>query len=140
MRKWFFQKLDLICLIKLYVWQLIGYLCFLLTLCFATRIVKSEYWCSPAPLAEKSYNRWISFVKKVIFLSNFVIYIEQLIKCLNLSDGIWNLLCNGKWGQKVIVTKCEKWGKRGSKKCQIECYVTVERSLVYETQDPKKIN
>ena len=30
-----------------------------------------------------------------------------------------------------------KRGMRGSKKCQIERYVTGERSLVHETQDPK---
>lgn len=64
-------------------------------------------------------------------------HIEQMIKCLNLSGWISNLLCNRKRRPKVIVTKCEKRGMRGSKKCQIEHYVTGERSLVHETQDPK---
>ena len=72
-------------------------------------------------------------ISKKCHLTNFVIYIGELV-CLNLPEGISNLLRNSKRGSQVIVTdRNNPLSRRWSKKRQIERYVTVERSLTPET-------
>ena len=50
-----------------------NYLYVVLTLYFISGMVQPELWCSPATSAEKNNSRWVSPLKKVIFLPNFVI-------------------------------------------------------------------
>ena len=104
-------------------------LCFVLTLYLIPGMVQPEYSCSPSTSIEKSYNRWVSSVKKVIFLPNSVILwgtdiLSEFIRGRDIS----NFLRKGRRGRNWKVRPLQR-GEGSSKKREIECYVKVERLL-----------
>ena len=87
-----------------------NYLCFVLTLYFVLGIVQLEFWYIPETSAEKSYNRWVSSGKEVIFLIHFVIpwrtdkmseFFRGHLKCYVMVEQ----------GLKMIVRESYKSGK-----------------------------
>ena len=88
---------------------------------FVSGMVQAEYECRSATSAKKSYNRWVSLVKKVIFLPNFVIpRTTGMSEFIRVSQICYVMVAGG---SKVIFIDSYK-RRTGFKKCQTECHMT----------------